>query len=244
MFKRSKKKAKNNIAIYSCIIGDIDNLIVPKFGIPGCDLILFTDRKDIQSDKFQIREWKDIYKNQRLSSRAPKLLPHFFLPEYEYSMWIDGRVVLREENLADFIRDSLKDANWAAYAHPERDNIFDEAEICIDQGKDDKEKINKQIDRYRKEGFENQVGLFANTVLLRKHNELDVIKFNELWWREIQEESIRDQLSFPYLAWKQNLKIKKIDGFIRKNKFLRILRYSQRDAYKEGEYNIEEAAKE
>lgn len=241
MFHKKKDKEKNKIAIYTSIIGEIDNLIEPDFDIPGCDLILFTNRKDIQSDVYDVRYWPDIYENERLSSRAPKLLPHFFLSDYEYSMWIDGRVVLRNEQLADFIKHAVSEKPWAVYSHPERDDLFEEAKLCKEIGKDSAEKIDKQIYRYKSEGYDNQEELVANTVIIRKHMNSDVAQFNEKWWLEIQNESIRDQLSFPYLAWKHKLEYEIIDGNIRKNKFLRILRYKQRDSFKKGEYKINEA---
>ena len=69
-------------------------------------------------------------------------------------------------------------------------------------------------------------GLWANGVLIRKHNDPDIIKMNEMWWQEIQNGSRRDQLSAPYVAWKCGLTPDYIDGItgdiIGKNKWIRL----------------------
>lgn len=226
-------KPKNKIVIYTCIIGGIDNLIEPVVDIPGCDFILFTDRKDIKSKKFKIIQLNDIYKNQRLTSRAPKLLPHFFLQEYEYSLWIDARIILKNPDMGKLIPNHLKYANWAMYKHDERSSIYQEAIVCIEQNKDSKEKIESQMALYAEDGFKDQYSLMMGAIIFRKHMELDVIKTNEDWWYEITHKSIRDQLSFPYVAWKNNLKLKILEGNPRNNENLRILRYPERDALKE-----------
>ena len=41
----------------------------------------------------------------------------------------------------------------------------------------------------------------------------------EKWWNEVKYNSKRDQLSFNYVAWKQNLKFNYIDGDLRNNEF-------------------------
>ncbi|MBL4693043.1 MAG: hypothetical protein JKY92_06910, partial [Magnetovibrio sp.] len=45
--------------------------------------------------------------------------------------------------------------------------------------------------------------LFENNFLLRRHNAPDVVKLMEAWWEQMNTHSHRDQLSLPYVAWKQ-----------------------------------------
>ena len=56
-------------------------------------------------------------------------------------------------------------------------------------------------------------------MLVRKHNEIDVIEISEDWWEEVKSGSRRDQLSFNYVAWKNNFNIKYMDGDIRNNEY-------------------------
>ena len=41
----------------------------------------------------------------------------------------------------------------------------------------------------------------------------------ETWWNEIKYNSKRDQLSFNYIAWKNNLKFNYIEADARDNKY-------------------------
>jgi hypothetical protein len=43
----------------------------------------------------------------------------------------------------------------------------------------------------------------------------------EDWWTEIKYGSRRDQLSFNYVAWKNNLKFNYIEGDSRDNKYFK-----------------------
>ena len=52
------------------------------------------------------------------------------------------------------------------------------------------------------------------------------MKVMEDWWIEIKYGSRRDQLSFNYVAWKQNLKFNYIDGDIRNNEFFSITKHT------------------
>ena len=45
------------------------------------------------------------------------------------------------------------------------------------------------------------------------------MKAMEDWWTEIKYGSKRDQLSFNYVAWKNDLKFNYIDGDSRKNEY-------------------------
>ena len=68
--------------------------------------------------------------------------------------------------------------------------------------------------------------MIVSGVLIRRHNESDVIETMELWWEELKYNSKRDQLSFNYSAWKTNLKFNYIDGDIRDNKYFYLLSHN------------------
>ena len=51
--------------------------------------------------------------------------------------------------------------------------------------------------------------------MLRKHNEEDCVRFMEQWFEELKNGSHRDQLSFNYVAWKnEDIKIFYLDKTI------------------------------
>ena len=54
-------------------------------------------------------------------------------------------------------------------------------------------------------------GLFENGILLRKNNE-DVVKFNDLWFKETSDWNTEDQISFAYSLWKMpNIRLNAIN---------------------------------
>ena len=191
-------------------------------------------------------EWKcfsednslTLYEDGNRNAKKFKVLPHRYLQEYEYSIFIDGNMkVIGDVN--ELIEKYLQDANVALFSHSEnsldrRNCIYEEAETILKLGeknmkltpdrgilnyKDNPEIIKKQIEKYRTLGYPTNNGLITGMVILRRHNENDSIKVMEDWWKEIKYNSKRDQLSFNYVAWKNNLKFNYIDGDSRNNDY-------------------------
>ena len=208
----------NNIVIYTAISGNYDQLREPEFIPEGCDFVCFTD------GRYNSKTWKIV--NVEMSDRDPcrgakiyKVLPHKFLPEYEYSIWIDGNIVLKGD-APSLIRKYLKKACIAFYGHHRRDCIFEEAEVCIEENKDDPDMITKQMDFYRKEGYPENNGLVTCSVILRR-NSPEVNKNDEDWWEQIGKYSRRDQLSFNYVAYQNRFPYSIIKGHVYKNPYFK-----------------------
>lgn len=200
----------NDIIVYTCIFGDYDDLKDPPYISKNCDYVCFTD-----NPKFKSNVWKQIYVNlddlpQNLRNRYIKLLPHRYFKEYDYSVYIDGNIdIIGDINI--LIEKYLTDNILACPFHSQRNCIYEEAKACIELKKDDETTINNQMDKYHKLGYPKNNGLTATYVLLRKHNEKQVVSLMEDWWKELISESMRDQLSFCYIAWKHDFKFKIMD---------------------------------
>jgi len=69
--------------------------------------------------------------------------------------------------------------------------------------------------------------LICGGVIIRKHNESDCIKAMEDWWSEIKYHSKRDQLSFNYVAWKNDFKFNYLDGDIRDNQYFNFIQHNK-----------------
>lgn len=229
----------NKIVIYTAIFGGKDNLIEPEFVPEGCDFVCFTD-SDLVSDVWEVRKVKSEFDDFVRNARMYKVLPHKYLPEYEISVWTDGNLLIKGD-INKLVEKYLKDVNLAIFDHNQhtkrwnklfwvkntedcRDCIYDEAEYLLKIGKDGKYKddpdlIKKQVEGYYKENYPEHNGLAVTMVILRKHNELDIIKTMEAWWKEIQNGSRRDQLSFNYVVWKNNLDFVYMKGDSRRNKY-------------------------
>ena len=200
--------------VYTCITGGYDSLIEPTYISEGFDYICFTDNMDLKSKTWKIRPLpKEVEGlSQVKKQRYVKINAHKVLPEYDLSIWVDGNVTLRGD-LNEFLKKSLKnDVSVYIPQHPARNCIYDEATAVIRLKKDKPEIVNKQIERYKKEGFPAKYGLLQSNIILRKHNSPDCAKLMEAWFNELKNESHRDQLSFNYVSWKnKDVKVSYLD---------------------------------
>ena len=134
-----------------------------------------------------------------------KTISDVLFPEYDYVIWIDGTIellVTPEELVANYL-----DATClAVLQHPERVCIYDEAEMCKTLKLDDEAVIDSQMDKYRLQGYPKVAGLGETKIVLRKNCSL-INDFNRDWTYEILNHSLRDQLSFNYVARKNSVKV-------------------------------------
>lgn len=137
-------------------------------------------------------------------------MPHLYLHEYDYSLWIDGSYDI-VGNINELVDNYSYNNPIICLNHPTRDCIYDEALACIELGKDFASIINKQINKYRTLHYPEHNSLIASGVLYRKHNDKKLIKVMNQWWSEIEKYSCRDQLSFNYICWKNNFNYDRCD---------------------------------
>ena len=99
------------------------------------------------------------------------------------------------------IRDSLQSVDIATFKHGERDCIYQEYAACVRLRKDSETVMWQQITRYRGMEYPNHNGLVETGALFRRHTP-QVATFNQEWWNEVRTGSLRDQLSFNFVAWR------------------------------------------
>jgi hypothetical protein len=222
------------IIIYTSIFGGYDNLIDDQFKMDGVDYVCFTDR-DIKSDTWKIIKSTPIYNDPNRNAKKYKVLPHRYLSEYDWSVWIDGNIKV----IAD-IRPLCSGDPYKLYDHMKvfdrRDCVYDEANTILKFGeinskknphkgilnwKDNPKLITEQMNRYMSEGYPPHNGLATTPIMVRSHNDVDVISHNEDWWSEIKYNSKRDQLSFNYIAWKNEFDFVYLEGDSRDNKYFK-----------------------
>jgi hypothetical protein len=200
------------IIIYTCITARYDWLLPPLFQSKEIEYICFTDTPNISAHGWSVRPIADSIKHlpPNLINRHYKFFPHFYLPESEWSIYIDGNLRLFKD-LGAFVEDMEdQDIYMACPRHPQRNNIFDEAEACLQLGKfssNEETIIQDQLEFYRSEGMPPDLALSANYILVRKHSEPLLQKAMVLWWDQLQAYTKRDQISLPYAAWKTGLSL-------------------------------------
>lgn len=222
------KAKKKNRVMYTTIFGGKDKLMEPRYVSSNFDYICFTDQ-DFKSKVWQIKKVTPSHKDPVRAAKIYKILPHKYLSEYEYSIFADGNLEIRGD-LNKLIDRHLDKKNMATFDHKNLydswDCIYEEARQCTrltkkGSYKDKPELMQKQVDYYRKQGYPECNGLISGMILVRRHNKNDVIKTMEDWWKEIEQWSRRDQLSFNYVVWKNNFKFTYIPGDSRNNEFFK-----------------------
>ena len=214
--------------VYTTIFGGYDDLVEPYYIPDGWDFICFTDA-DLKSDVWKIVKVKTFYNDNTRNAKQFKVLPHRHLSDYDYSIFIDGNMTIRN-NPDELIDNYLSTSNIAFFDHNKnlldpRDCIYKEAEVIFEFGKrngnykDNPELIRKQIQKYHNDGYPTNNGLITGMVIMRRHNEKDCIEVMEDWWTEIKYNSRRDQLSFNYVAWKSKANFNYLPGDSRDNKW-------------------------
>lgn len=190
--------SKNKRVIYTSLFGDIDELKNPVSVIPKTDYVVFTNEK--KNNKTWRQSIQDCNQNGRRCARRYKII---FDPKYEYSIYCDASFEIHLDSWEEILDSIEGNKEFALTIHPDRNCLYDEGEVCIDLQRDDKNVIEKQLERYRNEGMPVNYGLWASGIILRK-NTPKVIELCHQWWEEIQNGSIRDQISLPYIFWKNN----------------------------------------
>lgn len=206
--------------VYTCITGGYDNIPVHKYIDANWDYVLFTDNpRLIKAGHFAHWTVKplpfDKLDNVK-NSRWPKVNAHRIFPEYEYSLYVDGNIIINNKNIFD-LADKLIRQNvlFALPNHPERTCIYDEAEIVKALHIELPKTVDAEMAFLRREKYPAKNGLSENNILLRKHNEIKPTL--DLWWSMVEKYSKRDQLSLMYAMWKTG--IKRTPIYIDKNGF-------------------------
>lgn len=216
--------SNRRMVVYTAISGHYDRLSEPKYFNSNFDYICFSDNKKLKSKYWKIIEFPNCEDNLVMLNKMVKLLPHKYLSEYEYSIYMDGNFDIIG-NLDELIAKFLRTNQIAFFAHLGRNCIYEEAKACIHHKKynrDVRDVIEKQMEKYKGLDYPVNNGLIAGGIIVRKHNHPDVIHAMEDWWDELNIHSKRDQLSFNYVSWKNGLKYGIIEGSITDNSFFRI----------------------
>lgn len=208
---------RSKLVVYTALFGNYDDLIEPKEKFEGCDFICFTDQKHLTSDIWEIRLIEESDLPPNMMNRKYKILPHLFLSEYEWSLYVDANIAILGNSM-DLANKYLSMYDMAVPKHFARDCVYDEAKECVILGKTKYEETKKQMNTYEKEGFPKNFGLGENNMLFRKHNSEKVLKLMNEWWEELNTQTKRDQLSLAYVLWKNGEKFNFMDESAREGK--------------------------
>jgi hypothetical protein len=189
----------NPVVVCTAITARYDSL-KPHVDIPGVDFVAFMDEPE-DHDGWDVRPIPPYSEHPRLVAKAYKCLPHIYLPEYEYNIWLDADFQVTSESLLESLN-CIGPTGIAMWRHTHRDDIGAERDASMWQPKYLGTQIPQQVAHYASEGFPEHFGLWCTGVIARKTSNPEVRRLMELWLSENHRWTYQDQISFPYAVWK------------------------------------------
>ncbi len=205
--------SEHRVAVYTCIIGDYDQFTLPACKPDNIDYFAIADRPPLADSPWNFLDVSDIRKNlsgltHAEQSRWYKMHPHRLFPDYSYSIYLDGNITPISD-LTEWIH-RIGPCGIATHRHPYRNCVYQEAQAILQRGKDTQERIDRQVRFMIEADFPKSYGLADCGIIARRHHHPFCIDLMEQWWREFLAHSRRDQMSFPYLLFKNGVRMEEV----------------------------------
>ena len=192
----------NKLVIYTAFTGSYDELKEPEFIDENCDYVCFTQNPDLESETWKIIQMEKSTLDDNRTAKKYRLFPDKYFPDYKYSFWLDGTFKI-VGSIREYIY-KYANSKMLVVVHPERDCIYDEARMSMPFPRYSNYTMTKQVEYYRSKGMPEHFGLPATGALFRAHNDSEIIKIMRQWWQEVINFTNQDQLSLPYVMWKND----------------------------------------
>ncbi|MCU1698739.1 MAG: hypothetical protein JWR34_4802 [Mycobacterium sp.] len=193
-------------AVYSALVGGYENpRDTPTPHEAGVDYLLFTDSDDVRAPL----GWRLVKTSPRFatdpvrSARYLKIVGHPILDDYDETLWIDNRVVLRTPAASLFA--FISEYDIALPRHSLRSDLTSEFSEVIAAGYDDPQRVREMFDIAVSHGVEHQQPLWTG-LLLRKRT-ADVAECMQRWLELLLLTSRRDQLSINVALAASSLRV-------------------------------------
>lgn len=196
------------VVVYTVIIGGYDNLR-NHVDLPY-DFIAYIDDKSIipVNTNWQIRDIPEEYTHSNISAKRLstllKMIPHKLFPEYDISVYIDGKLSINE-NIQILLDLEYDENRLLSNKHPVRQCLYDEIDKLRRLGWENENVCNEVECLFKKVHYPKNYGMIDTCMMIRRHNDPYVI--------EIMEENISlldkynitlHELMFNYVLWKQS----------------------------------------
>ena len=221
--------------IFTVITGNYDTIKQPLVVEEGVEYVLYTNNPgivdagvwkvvQIPSEQWQGRSERE---NNILLSRKVKMLLHKYLPEgAEWSIYIDADMVIKRP-LTELLNNLHLETLFAACRHSYCKNVQEEIADLLAKNMVQPEQVKEQWNKYVEWGFEDNLGISENGLLIKRHNDARVVQLMELWWEECQNGCLRDQVSLMPCLYRTGFMpyFQFIEMDIRNNNFVEVMRH-------------------
>lgn len=205
--------ATQRIAVYTVVFGKYDSIPEPYCRPDNVDYYIVTDQDvDLSSSVWKQISLKGI--ESKLSgldniqkNRYLKMHPQVLFPKYEYSIYVDGNIQIVSD-VTEFIH-RIGSFGVAMHLHSSRSCVYEEAKAVLYAKKESKQAIDEHIEHLKQEGYPEHYGMLECNIIARRHTKTMEHLMDE-WWNEFCNYSKRDQLSFPYVLYKNKINVEEV----------------------------------
>jgi hypothetical protein len=191
-------------AVYTAVYGNYDVIEEPMYVNPNLNYFAFTDAdlpldsvwKKVDIAQYPILRDLDNYH----MAKYIKMFPYEFFKDYDFSIWVDGNVNLIADTYPVAIMS--KGSPMATYSNPIHDCVFTEARYMIFQGRLPADGSKIQMSDYQNAGFPEHFGMREFSIIYRDHSNKECYDLMKEWWEHVNKYTMRDQLSLPFILWK------------------------------------------
>jgi hypothetical protein len=104
------------------------------------------------------------------------------------------------------------DHPYGNFIHTQRNCVYKEAEILKELGYDHTELIDSEMEWFKKQGYPENNGLYELSVFIKKRTPATT-NLSLMWWDIICKYASRDQLSYPFVLWKNGIQPHVLPGY-------------------------------
>lgn len=202
------EEVPKKVTVYMCVIGKYDAPQVPLILMSDYNYVLYTNNEMMAPNGWEVRRIPDKLNGMTANyiNRYIKLHPWEFF-DTRYTVYIDGNVRLLT-SVSSYLPKTKVKTGIAMFSHPERDCLYREAAACVYLGKGNADAIKNQVSGYKNEGMPQNYGLKEATIIVCDLDNSMCKTIMNNWWDEfVRSDSNRDQISLPYVLWKNKLEI-------------------------------------
>lgn len=205
--------SNQKIAVYTAVFGNYDNIKEPVIIPDNCDFYIVTNQ-DVPEEsiwkKVDISKFDSDIKN--LTNKEKNLYfrshPDLLFKDYEYSIYLDGNI-MPITDLTELVN-YIDNCGIGMFRHPDRQCIYDECNACMYFGMISSEAGERHIDYLERNHMPHNYGLLETGIIARKHNLYICKKVMDDWWNEFIHSPRRDQLSFTYALYKNDISVEEV----------------------------------
>lgn len=222
----------SEMAIYTCCLGGVDAKVIHNV-MPDCDCYFISDSERNCPKGWRYIQCNMTYRDPRRTAKIFKVLPHrIFSGIYSKTIWLDANKRLITSPTVLMSRIDVQ-RPLGLFRHNRRSSIVEESSEVKKWMKDSAAVIDAQIEKYRKDYGQDidSLGLYSGSFIVREMSNGSLQAAMEEWWGEIDQHSVRDQLSLPPIIAGSGLPVIELEGSCLNNRVYETLSHSKEVSY-------------